>query len=193
MMISENHSLFLGKRLRLAAPRPEDAEIIARWTEDSEFLRNADTDTARPHTPEEVARGFASTPRSFEFHLRTLEEDRLIGFVSIENIEWNNQCGELSIGIGQAEDRGQGYGSEALGLILRYAFEELNLYRVQLDVIANNSRAIHTYEKAGFQVEGRKRQAVYRDGVRDDRLVMGMLLPEWQERKKQLNHPNGGS
>jgi RimJ/RimL family protein N-acetyltransferase len=183
--MDDHPSLFVGKRLRLAAPRSEDAEIIARWTEDSDFLRNADTDVARPHSPEEVARGFTSTARSFEFHLRTLEDDRLIGFVSIENIEWNNQCGELSIGIGQSEDRGQGYGSEALELILRYAFEELNLYRVGLDVIANNERAVHTYEKIGFQVEGHKRQAVYRDGVRNDRLVMGILLPEWQKRKNK--------
>lgn len=184
-MSPENRSLFLGNRLRLAAPRPEDAEILSRWTEDSDYQRNVDTAYARPHTQQEMAVYLNSTSDSTIFHLRTLLEDRLIGFAAIHSIEWNNQSGVLSIGIGQAEDQGQGYGSEALQLVLRFAFEELNLFRVGLDVIANNARAIRAYEKAGFQVEGRMRQSVFRDGVRTDRLMMSILLPEWQEQKNK--------
>jgi RimJ/RimL family protein N-acetyltransferase len=98
----------------------------------------------------------------------------------IHSIEWNNRSGLLAIGIGEQENRNKGYGSDALQLILRYAFHELNLNRVGLDVIEYNEKAIHTYEKAGFQHEGRLRAAVYRDGKSYDRILMGILRTEWE-------------
>jgi RimJ/RimL family protein N-acetyltransferase len=66
--------------------------------------------------------------------------------------------------------------------MLRYGFHELNLYRLGLDVMGYNARAIHAYEKAGFQIEGRQRAAVLRDGQRHDRVFMGILREEWQAR-----------
>lgn len=65
-------------------------------------------------------------------------------------------------------------------LILRYAFHELNLNRVGLDVIEYNERGIRAYQKAGFQLEGRVRQAVHRDGKIYDRINMGILRSEWE-------------
>lgn len=175
-------SLFNGKKIRLAAFRPEDAEIAARWTEDGEYQRQLDTDFARPSTAQEQAEMLNSrrSPNSVTFALRTLEGDRLIGFVALHSIEWNNQCGTLSIGIGEPEYCGQGLGLEALQLILNYAFNELNLYRVGLDVIGDNERALRAYRKAGFIEEGRLRAAVYRDGRRNDRVMMSILRDEWQ-------------
>lgn len=174
--------LFIGKRIRLGAFRPEDAEIAARWSEDGEFQRQLDTDFARPSTPQEQAEMLHSrrSPNSVNFALRTLDGDHLIGFVVIHSIEWNNQSGMLAIGIGEPEYRGKGLGSEALGLILNYAFQELNLYRIGLDVISTNERAIRAYRKAGFKEEGRMRASVFRDGQRADRVMMSILRDEWQ-------------
>jgi RimJ/RimL family protein N-acetyltransferase len=180
--MSRQESLFCGKLLRLAAPRAEDAEIVASWSNDADYLRQVDTDFARPRTTQETTEEINSRRSGntcIEFHLRTVLDDRLIGFVAIHSIEWNNQIGTISIGIGESEFRGKGYGSEALRLMLNYAFNELNLYRVGLDVIASNTRAIHAYEKAGFISEGLMRSAVMRDGVRGDLLIMGILRTEW--------------
>jgi RimJ/RimL family protein N-acetyltransferase len=94
----------------------------------------------------------------------------------------------LAIGIGEASYRGKGYGSDALQLILRYAFRELNLYRVGLDITANNGPAIRACEKAGFQREGAMRRAVSRDGQHIDRILMGILRDEWLE---QAGRPAG--
>lgn len=175
-------SLFIGARIRLAAFRPEDAEIAVRWTEDSEYQRQVDTDYARPSTAQEQAEMLNSrrSPNSVNFALRTLDGDCLIGFVTLHSIEWNNQSGVLSIGIGEAEYRGKGLGGEALKLILNYAFNELNLYRVGLDVISTNERALRAYRKAGFKEEGRLRASVYRDGQRADRVLMSVLRDEWR-------------
>jgi RimJ/RimL family protein N-acetyltransferase len=173
--------LFTGTRIRLAAFQPGDAEIAARWTEDGEYQRQIDTDYARPSTAQEQAEMLNSrrSPNSVNFALRTLDDDRLIGFVVIHSIEWNNQCGTLAIGIGEAAYRGKGLGGEALKLILNYAFNELNLYRVGLDVISNNERALRAYRKAGFVEEGHMRASVYRDGKRLDRILMSVLRDEW--------------
>ena len=181
--MAEQSNLFVGKLVRLVAPTEEDALLLARWSEDAEYLRALDSDYARPVSAQEVARKLDPEQRDsnwLEFHLRTLEDDRLIGFVALHTIEWNNGAAMLSIGIGEPAYQGKGYGSDALQLILQYAFSELNLHRVGLDVISNNTHAIRTYEKAGFRHEGSVRDAVLRDGHRHNRLLMGILRNEWQ-------------
>ncbi|HEU5015499.1 MAG TPA: GNAT family protein [Roseiflexaceae bacterium] len=178
-------NLFEGTLVRLAARRPDDIETFARWSNDAIYRRLIDTDMARPLAPEDVAAGpdaGESSSHSVSFRLRTLADDTLIGFVALFNIEWNNGACMTAIGIGEPEYRGKGYGSDALRLILNYAFNELNLYRVGLDVISYNTAAIRAYERAGFQHEGAMRGAVLRDGVRSDRMIMGILRDEWRAR-----------
>jgi RimJ/RimL family protein N-acetyltransferase len=182
-MSRESRDLFWGALVRLAAPAEEDAIAFARWSEDAEYLRALDTDYAYPVSVKEFTDRLASESedaKTVAFRLRTVADDRLIGFVALHSIEWNNRAAMVAIGIGDAGYRGKGYGSEALRLVLRYAFEELNLERVGLDVIATNERAIHAYEKAGFKREGAMRGAVLRDGRRVDRIIMGILLDEWE-------------
>ena len=77
--------------------------------------------------------------------------------MAIHGIEWNNRTGLLAIGIGDANDRGRDM-EEAIHLILKYAFYELNLHRVGLDVISYNKAAIELYKKMGFQIEGCMRE-----------------------------------
>jgi RimJ/RimL family protein N-acetyltransferase len=185
-MTDSEGNLFRGDLVRLVASAKEDASVLARWSEDADYLRALDSDYARPISAHEFAMRLApeqSDPNKVEFHLRTLQDDRLIGFVALHSIEWNNGAAMLAIGIGESAYRGKGYGSDALRLILRYAFHELNLHRVGLDVISNNTRAIRAYERAGFQREGTMRDAVLRDGSRHDRILMGILRHEWQDQE----------
>lgn len=177
-MTKDNNSLFCGQMVRLSSCRPEDAEILASWTEDAEYLRNVDTDIAAPSSVESFRNSGGKSSNAIEFRLRALEDDTLIGFVALFGIEWNNQCGRLAIGIGNPNYRNKGYGTDALRLILRYAFNELNLHRVGLDVISYNKRAIRAYEKVGFKVEGTLRESVLRDGEKHDRIMMGILRNE---------------
>jgi RimJ/RimL family protein N-acetyltransferase len=105
--------------------------------------------------------------------------------VRFENIDWSNGSARLALGIGAADDRRQGYGAEALGLALRYAFEELNLHRLGAEAAAYNAGALRLLEKAGFQVEVRRREALYRDGRRWDELWLGLLREEWQTQRPE--------
>ncbi|HSJ56838.1 MAG TPA: GNAT family protein [Anaerolineae bacterium] len=181
--MTEGQDLFRGELVRLAAAAEGDAEAFGRWSEDAEYLRGLDTDYARPRSVDEMRKQLERSPDdrgSVEFRIRTLQDDRLIGFVVLHSIEWNNRTANLAIGIGEAEYRGKGYGSDALRVVLRYAFHELNLERVGLDVNENNVRAIHAYEKVGFRHEGAMRHALLRDGRWHARIIMGILYDEWQ-------------
>lgn len=173
-------NLFEGKLVRLAAPRPEDVATMALWMEDSDYLRNVDTEYAVPATEKQMESESEPGSKEVYFRLRELEGDELIGFAAIHSIEWNNRAGMLAIGIGEAQNRGRGYGSDALKILLRYAFHELNLHRVGLDVIEYNAGGIRAYEKGGFRHEGRAREAVWRDGRLYDRISMGILRREWE-------------
>lgn len=178
-------ALFDGALVRLAAPLPGDKEVFARWSRDDAYLRNLDDDPARP-VAEAAFASFdtpAAAPDSFYFHIRTLEDDSLIGFVVLHTIKWSNQSALLAIGIGDPAYRGRGYGQDALRLTLTYAFDELNLYRVGLTVMAYNTAAIKAYARAGFVPEGAARSAVQRAGARHDLLHFGILRDEWLARR----------
>jgi RimJ/RimL family protein N-acetyltransferase len=175
--------LFHGELVRLTAPRPEDAQLFSRWSEDGEYRRLADTEAPRPLPVEYFRdRDQATDPSAdmMEFRIRTLEDDRLVGYVAIFTIEWHNGNGWIAIGIGDPADRGKGFGKEAMSLAVRYAFHELGLQRLSLDVIADNEPAIELYRALGFREEGRMRERVHRDGLTEDLIYMGLLKREWE-------------
>ena len=87
----------------------------------------------------------------------------------------------VSIAIGEAKCRGKGYGYEVMQLVLRFAFDELNLHRIQLTVFSYNERAIALYEKLGFHREGVYREHLQRDGRRYDMYLYGLLRSEWEK------------
>ena len=86
----------------------------------------------------------------------------------------------MGIGIGERDCWGKGYGTDAMRVVLRFAFVELNLHRVGLNVFEYNPRAIRSYEKAGFVEEGRLRGFLHRNNRRWDLIFMGILRDEWE-------------
>ncbi len=183
--------LFEGQFVRFAPLDAErDAETVSKWSHDPEYLRLLSVDIAKPLSPYQVKKQYeewdkdAEKRYAFNFALRLKADDRLIGFVRLFRIEWAHATGSLEIGLGGRNDRGKGYGTEALGMVLRYAFDELNLYRLAASTAAYNTSAIRFLERAGFVEEVRRRQAVQRDGRRWDVVMLGLLRDEWKREMK---------
>jgi RimJ/RimL family protein N-acetyltransferase len=91
----------------------------------------------------------------------------------------------VGIGLGEREFWGKGYGTDAMRIILRYAFTELNLHRVTLNVFEYNPRGVRSYEKAGFVLEGRQRGVLLREGRRWDEIYMGILREDWLKQQQE--------
>jgi RimJ/RimL family protein N-acetyltransferase len=102
-----------------------------------------------------------------------------VGWIGLDGIHWQHGAASLAIGIGSAENRGKGYGSEAIRLLLDFAFNEMNLHHIGLTVFSYNTGARALYERLGFVYEGTRREFMQRDGERWDMHFYSMLRPEW--------------
>ncbi|WP_392461538.1 GNAT family N-acetyltransferase [Streptococcus parasuis] len=108
------------------------------------------------------------------------EEEQVLGLVSLTNIDRMNQTAVFHIMIGDSTHRDKGIGSYATNEILRHAFYDMNLNRVELTVLESNNRAIALYEKLGFKKEGIKRDAVYKNGEFVNMIFMAILKSEYK-------------
>lgn len=192
--------LFEGRDIRFGAiDHEKDPAIESTWTQDAVFMRMFDLSPARPMSAAMVKKQYEKFEKQVEeeknlyyFTVRSKADDRLIGKAAIEWIEWTNSNAFLRLGIGAAEDRRKGYGSQALQMMLRFAFSELNLFRVTANVQEYNEPAIALLKKFGFVEEVRRRQGLDRDGRRWDLLVLGLLKDEWQDQTQAGREADAG-
>jgi RimJ/RimL family protein N-acetyltransferase len=191
-------SLYEGQLVHLTAIDYEkDPPVEASWSQHPLFLRMLSAERAAPKSPEQVKKNYARIEKQSEesrnlFHIaiRTLPdkarieegafEERLLGFAEIYWIEWTHGAAWLRLGIGNPQDWRKGYGSGALRLLLRYAFDELNLRRLSAEIPEYNQAALRLFQKARFSEEVRRREALHRDGQRWDLLHLGLLGSEWE-------------
>jgi RimJ/RimL family protein N-acetyltransferase len=100
---------------------------------------------------------------------------RLIGSIRLDHIDLNDMRCSLAVGIVDPAALGMGLGQEAIELCVTHAFEELQLHRISVRVLASNQRAIRCYKKCGFEEEGRERESALVNGQWEDDLIMGLV------------------
>ena len=176
--------MLIGERVRLRAPEQEDIPTFLRWYNDPEvrqyLLMYAPLSKADEERWFETQLA-ADDQYVFVVEVRESREWVPIGNCGLHKIDWKNRMAEFGISIGEKVYWGQGFGTEATRVMLRFAFGELNLHRVQLDVYDFNERGIRSYEKAGFQHEGTRRQALFRGGQYHDVHLMSILQGEFTD------------
>lgn len=186
--------LFQAEHLYLSGVDPEeDAEVEAEMTFDLDYAHWFHAEKpSRPLSAAEVKKYYEETQKRsegaekvFHFGIRRCEDKRLIGFVRFCQIEWNHAAGRLEMAIGDPQTP-ESWADEALALALNYAFNELNLFRLAASTPAFDLEASRRYEKAGFTLEVRQREYVYREGRFWDWLLYGMLVDEWVASKGRV-------
>jgi RimJ/RimL family protein N-acetyltransferase len=177
-----NTNTFSGALVRLTAFDIEkDAECIARWNQNSEYQQLLDSGPSNLWSAQQIREWIEKNYNSmYAFSIHTLTDDRIIGNLDLNGIEWAAGNAWIGIGIGEPEFWGKGYGREAMQLIMRYGFEQLNLKRISLTVYEYNQRGYRLYLKLGFREEGRLRKWMQRSGERYDLIFMGILREEWE-------------
>jgi RimJ/RimL family protein N-acetyltransferase len=172
-----------GNKVALRRPRPDDLQGVTRWYRDPEIARLTRYQT-RPMSQAEIERFFQVrllAPDALAYTIVELPQWRQIGFTTFSSLDADNGSVLFHITIGERDAWGRGLGTETTSLMLSHAFERLALHRVGLTVFSYNMRAIRAYEKAGFRIEGRLRDAIVRDGRYFDEIQMGVLASEWLE------------
>lgn len=177
-------SIIYGERIRLRALSRQDIPLFLEWFNDPEVTLTLFL--YLPISRDEEEKWFDDMLNSpSEQHPLTIEVKDNDGWTPIGNIQfttfdWVSRNAEVGIAIGDKNYWNQGYGSEAMRLMLRHGFETLNLHRIWLRVYDINTRAIRAYEKTGFVHEGSKREAQYIQGKYHDVLIMSVLRHEWK-------------
>jgi len=173
--------MWRGDKVELTAVQREDLLKYVAWLNDwsvSQFLAPG---IPMPLNIEDETEWFENRRKSkenFVFGIRT-HAGQLIGNCGLHNVDLKNRTATFGIFIGDKNFWNQGYGADATRTLLRFAFEQLGLNRVQLWVYDFNPRAQRAYEKCGFKRVGVRRQGVFRDGTFHDEILMDILRAEW--------------
>lgn len=114
------------------------------------------------------------------FDIIELKDNKLIGVISLENFNWIERSAVLGVFIGDRNFRNNGYGPEAINLLLEYGFEYLNLHSIRLELLSINERAHKCYLKCGFKDTGCNREQVFLNGKYYDKLHMDILESEFK-------------
>jgi RimJ/RimL family protein N-acetyltransferase len=176
--------MIVGRKVRLRALREDDLKNVLAWLNNVEVTKYLGM--MRPFSVAEERAWIESAmrnddPTQVRFAIETADGE-YVGSIGLMGVDLRNRLGEVGIVLARPEEFGRGLGSEAMILLLRHAFEEMNLHRVWLRVYAYNERGRRSYAKVGFKEEGCYREALWRHGAWHDVLVMGILAPEFFEK-----------
>jgi RimJ/RimL family protein N-acetyltransferase len=177
--------MIYGQRIRLRAVEHSDLTRFVEWLNDPEVTAGLTLYLPLSMGDEEQwYQGMRQRPPAehpLVIEIKVADGWKMIGNLGFIGVDWRVRSAEVGIFIGEKTLWNQGYGSEAMKLILRHGFQTLNLNRIFLRVFANNPRAIRSYEKVGYVLEGCQRQGEYQNGEYVDVLLMSVLRAEWKD------------
>lgn len=176
--------MIYGKRIRLRAIKKDDLPLFTRWLNDPEVRQGLTHYLPFSiHDEEDWFEEMRKRPgdeKPLMIEIKTEDGWEPVGNCGLFNFNWRVRSAEIGIFIGAKQHWNQGYGTEVMELFLKHGFETLNLNRIHLRVHANNPRAKRSYEKAGYVLEGKLRQAHFDEGEYYDVFLMGVLRSDWQ-------------
>jgi RimJ/RimL family protein N-acetyltransferase len=172
----------VGKRCFLSPIDCNDAEKYAVWLNDQEVVKNLTLSTAVISVENE--KGFLQIlAKDHNYGIIDLSTEQLIGNVGLMDINYIHKTAEIGVFIGNRDYWDKGYGTEALSLLLDYAYQTLNLNSIILRVYAYNARAIRCYEKVGFKKVGEIREAVIRNRKTYNIILMDILPADFYDQR----------
>ncbi len=175
-----------GKLVRLRGYEQADAEALMRWFSDEEvtdFIGPTDYPVTRAAQERFIEQTSHADGPVRGFAIETLEGE-LIGDAGLRMFNWKSRNAELFITIGEKRFWSKGYGTDAVRILQRLAFDKLNLHRLWLTTLATNKRAIRCYEKCGFKRDGLHPEASYVAGRYVDVVAMGLLRRDYDAQSR---------
>jgi RimJ/RimL family protein N-acetyltransferase len=177
-----------GDRVRLRTIERGDLQTLHGWLNDEPLM------TWARFSPDHMV-SVSALEKEYERELAGEEHERTtyvieerasgkaIGWCVMRTWDRKHVNTNVGVGLGEKEFWGKGYGTEAMNLLLTIAFDHQRWHRAELWTLAENERAVRSFEKCGFRTEGREREAAYYNGAYHDILLMAQLKSEWDARK----------
>ncbi len=169
-----------GEKVYLSPMSTNDAEMFTKWLNDFQITDYTGA-SSKIYLYEAEIEWLANNVKENPYIMAIvkMDNDEVIGNISLNRIDYVNRKATLGILIGEDENRNKGYGTEAIGLILEFAFKYLNLNSVFLTYLECNSRARKCYDKVGFKEIGRRRKCEFVNGKYYDLVMMDILADEF--------------
>ena len=164
-----------GEKVYLSPINQDDYETYVKWLNNPNITQFLDCNDSLISLSNEKDILLTIGNEEFCFAIVKKEDDTLLGNVGVTKTDYKNGKAELGIFIGDEENLSKGYGSEAIKLIINFAFNEIRLHSVMLTVFSNNPRAIKAYTKCGFKEFGRRHEAIYHNGEYLDLIYMEII------------------
>lgn len=180
-----------GKRIILRPLNKEvDLEKCLIWTNDPEVTNFL----SLLYPIDKIAEGewfdkISKDKNNIVLAIETLD-GKFIGTMGLHSINWVNRTATTGALIGEKRYWGKGYGTEAKMLILNYAFNQLNLRKIKSEVIAYNKRSLNYSLHCGYEIEGRKKQEIYKNGQYWDLIQLGLFKNKWLKIWKKYQKTN---
>ncbi len=171
-----------GKKVVLRAIEEKDAELIVRMFNDPE-IENLVVGWAPPvsmYSQKEWLKSHYNDQTNMRFIIET-QQDGAVGLVTLYGIDWKNRRATHGLKIAEKNSRGKGIGTDTVMAIMRYAFDELNLTRLDAGWFEDNTASRNLYKKCGWKEEGVRRRYVFKNGKYRDLILGGILSDEYRE------------
>lgn len=169
-----------GEKCYLSPINGEDIDKCTEWFNDIETAMGLGEATQGYSLT--VTKGMLESfgKKSYHFAILTSENDQLIGYCWLNNVNLMDRSAELAILIGDKNYRGKGYGEEAVKLMLDYSFNIANFNNIMLSVYSHNKGAIRCYEKCGFKIMGVRRKSHIVGRKHYDEIYMDIIAEEFE-------------
>jgi len=182
-----------GKMVTLRAIELKDLPLLAKWSNSPELWQNL----VGWHFPyselstEQYIKNINHNNMKFQNFAIDVDGLGLIGTVNLVDIDWKNRNACNGIMLGDIDTRGKGYALDAVMAIMRYAFKELGLHRLDAEMIDYNNRSIDFYtKKCGWFIEGKRAEWIYRNGTYYDKVLCGITHQQYDEHMTKINYWN---
>lgn len=178
--------MLTGERVRLRAVEREDLPRYVAWLNDPELRGHLLVFAPLSLNDEErwfAGLGVDASRKVFAIDRAEGDGWVHVGGCGLERVDVRNGSCTVGIFLAAPSERGQGTGSEALRLLLDFAFDEMRLHRVELEVFEHNAGARRVYERLGFIVEGQRRESAFKGGRFLSPIVMSLLEHEHRQRR----------
>lgn len=180
----------MGRLVTLRAIEPEDLPLLQKWANDPE-IQSKLAGWHFPTNMNDQRKWFESLSCSSPNQRFAIEAPDLglIGTANLVDIDWKNRNAFHGTMLGDPGIRGKGYGVDTIMAIMRYAFDELGLNRLDTTMLETNETSLHVYcRKCGWKEEGRRRGWFYRNGRYLDKVMVGVTRDDYEALMRKHNY-----